>query len=123
VTGVDVGLSQTGLVPVGTQSLQFYALPAFDSFGAFTVTMGGQDLSLTVISNAMNYTIYGADISSFAGQAEQLSFNVLGHTPQGSSEYLYLDSIQFSTQSIPEPSEFALVGLGTLFLNFRRWRK
>jgi len=120
VTGVDASLSQTGLVPAGTRSLQFYALSAFDSFGTFTVTMDGQDLSLTAISNALNYTIYGTDISAWAGQTAQLSFNVLGHSPQGSSEYLYLDSIQFSIQPVPEPSTFALGALGALLLGLRR---
>lgn len=118
----DTSLSQTGLVPAGTQSLLFRAYPGFDSSGVFTVTLGGQDLSLTVISNALNYTLYGADISAWAGQTAQLSFNVLGENPHQNDEYLYLDSIQFSTQSIPEPSVFALAALGALFLGLRRQR-
>ena len=48
-TGVDTSLSQTGLVPVGTHSLQFKALEVFDALGAFTVTLGGQTLPLSVL--------------------------------------------------------------------------
>jgi len=116
----DTTLSQTSLVPIGIQSLQFEAYQVFDSLGAFTVTLDGQNLSLIVISNTLNYTLYSANISAWAGQTAQLSFNVLGENPHVDDEYLYLDSIQFSTQSVPEPGELDLVALGTLFLGFRR---
>jgi hypothetical protein len=119
----DTTLSQTGQVPVGTQSLLFEAYEFFDSTGAFGVTLGGQNLSLTVISNALNYTLYGADVSAWAGQTAQLAFTVFGENPHQNDEYLYLDAIQFSTQSIPEPGEFALAALGILLLGNRRWRQ
>jgi len=87
----DTSLSQTGLVPANAQSLQFEAVQAVDGVSAmipFVVTLGGQNLSLTVISNALNYTLYGAIISSWAGQTAQLSFTVFAENPHVDNQYL-----------------------------------
>lgn len=117
----DTTLSQTGLVPIGTQSLLFEAYEAFDqSYPFLVVTLGGQTLSLVTISNALNYTLYGANVSAWAGQTAQLSFTLLAENPHVNNEYVSLDAIQFSTQSVPEPSTFALAALGALFLGFSR---
>jgi hypothetical protein len=78
---------------------------------------------LVPLANGANYTLYGANISSWAGQTAQLSFTVFAQSPYQNNEYLYLDAIQFSTQSIPEPSAFALAALGALFLGFRRRKR
>jgi hypothetical protein len=120
---VDVSLSQTGLVPMGTESLLFSAHTVFDSSGAFNVSLGGQNLSLNVISNALNYTVYGANISAWAGDTAQLSFTVLGENPHVNDEYFFLDNIQFSASPIPEPCVFCLSALSGLFLASRRWKK
>lgn len=118
----DTTLSQTSLVPIGIQSLQFKAYKAFDSQGSFAVTLGGQTLYLTTLGTGADYTLYGANVSQWAGQTAQLAFTVFAENPHVDDEYLYLDAIQFSTQSIPEPSEFALVAFGALLLGFHRWR-
>jgi hypothetical protein len=52
-----------------------------------------------------------------------LAFTVFAENPHLDNQYLYLDAIQFSTQSIPEPSAFALAALGALFLGFCRRRR
>jgi hypothetical protein len=78
-------------VPANAQSLQFEAVQAVDGVSAmipFVVTLGGQNLSLTVISNALNYTLYGAIISSWAGQTAQLSFTVFAENPHVDNQYL-----------------------------------
>jgi hypothetical protein len=116
----DTTLSQTSLVPIGTQSLQFEAYEAFDSQGSFAVTLGGQTLYLTTLGTGADYTLYGANVSQWAGQTAQLAFTVFAENPHVDDEYLYLDAIQFSTQSIPEPSAFALVALGALLLGLCR---
>jgi hypothetical protein len=116
----DVTLSQTGLVPAGTESLQFKASEWFDSSGAFAVTLGGQTLSLTVLGTGPNYTLYGADVSQWANQTAQLTFTVFGENPHVNDESLFLDEIQFSSQIVPEPSVFGLLALGGLFLRLRR---
>src|SRR6266581_3803528 len=65
--GVDVALSQTSLVPVGTKSLQFKAYKGFDPSGIFAVTLGGQTLPLAALGTGVNYTLYGADATQWAG--------------------------------------------------------
>jgi hypothetical protein len=64
-----------------------------------------------------NYTLYGGDVSAFAGQVSQLSFASLAG---GAPNELLVDNIQFSSQLIPEPSVFGLLALVGLFLGLRR---
>lgn len=96
----DTTLSQTGLIPLGTQSLQFKANALFDSSGRFAVTLAGQILTLTNFGSGANYTLYAADVSRWAGQTAQLSFTVFGEKPHVNDESLFLDDIQFSPQSV-----------------------
>jgi len=66
-------ISQTGLVPDGTKSL----LMDVYAFYNFQVTLGGQTISMIPMQTFSNlgfdYTLYGANISSFAGSVETLS--------------------------------------------------
>lgn len=122
----DTSLSQTGLVPLGVHSLQFEALQAVDGASAvipFGVTLGGQTLSLVPLGSGANYTLYGADVSSWAGQTAQLSFTVFAERPHLNNQYLYLDAIQFSDQAVPEPSVIGLSALGALLLGWRALRR
>jgi len=50
-----------------------------------------------------------------------LAFTVFAENPHVDDQYLYLDAIQFSPQSVPEPSAFALATLGAFFFSFRRF--
>ena len=112
-------ISQTGLVPAGTATLLMDA----SFFGAnFVVKIGGETISMIPLQNFSNYTIYGADISSFAGTTTTLSFTeppATGVQPGG----LLLDNIQFSSTPVPEPSDLALLVLGGLFLGYMYRRK
>jgi hypothetical protein len=96
----DATLSQTGLVPLGTESIQFKARAGFDASGRFAVILGGQTLPVTVLGSGTNYTLYGANVSQWAGQVAQLSFTVFAEIPHVNDETLLLDNIQFSTQSV-----------------------
>jgi hypothetical protein len=104
---VSAGLSQTAVVPAGTQSLQF---DGYVSGAPFVVTLGGQTINMTALETFPNtgsyppYTLYGGNIpSAFAGQTETLSFTEPPATGVQPSMF-ELDNISFSTQSIPEPS-------------------
>jgi len=114
-------ISQTGLVPAGTESLLFYAL----NFGSpFVVTLGGQVLNVVPVQTFSNYTEYGANIASFADETEALSFIQPPATGVVQPGYLELDDIQFSPTSIvPEPSIFGLTAIGAIALGRYRWRK
>jgi hypothetical protein len=112
-------ITQTGLVPASAMSLFFEAQP---SVGTLQVSLGGQNLSFIALSVGVNYTLYAADISAFAGQTQQLTFSALQD-----SQHLYnnwnIDNIQFSSTAVPEPGTLALVGLGSALLAARQWRK
>lgn len=106
-------LSQTGIVPIGTQSLLFEGR----AFGtpSFTVALGGQTLSLVTLLARPNSTLYGADVHNLAGQLAELTFTVYPESPHINDNYLYLDSIQFSTQPVPEPGPVVMmIGLSAL---------
>jgi hypothetical protein len=111
--GTSTSIGQTGTIPNTAESLTFFAILG----GNFQVTFNGQNISYSAVGSAANYTIYGADISSYAGQTGQLLFTAPSQTST------LLDNIQFSSSAVPEPSEFVLSGLGALFLGFRRWTK
>ena len=115
-------LSQTAVVPSSAQSLQFKADLAGSPLSALEVTLGGQQLSLAALGSGANYTLYGAAIPAWAGQTAELDFTVLAGNPHISNNYLFLDDIQFSNQSIPEPGVFGLSALGALLLGWRMLR-
>ncbi|HXC36764.1 MAG TPA: PEP-CTERM sorting domain-containing protein [Candidatus Acidoferrales bacterium] len=106
-------LGQTGTIPRTAQSIIFWE----STGGSLDVSFNGQALSLVDVSNAVNYTVYAADISSIAGETGQLLFTA----PVNSGAVL--DNIQFSTSSVPEPSTVALCTLGGLSLAWRRRQK
>jgi hypothetical protein len=96
-------IGQTGRVPLDAESVTFYAR------GAYALTFAGQSIPVFTLGTTSTYTIFGGDISGFAGQAGELLF-------QGGG---LLDAVQFSTQSIPEPGVFIMFALGGLLLGWR----
>jgi hypothetical protein len=123
----DVSLSQTGIVPTGTKTLAFYALPA-GGFAAspFAVSLGGSNLTLVPFPVAgENYTLYEADVSAFAGLDEELKFTLFSQNPHVDNRYLSIDDIMFSPDAIPEPSSLNLLVIGIVGLGIWRvtWRK
>ena len=113
-------ISQTGLVPVSAKSILFVAQGG-GAPGAviLLVSLGGQNIPFYALSTVAPYTsVYGGNIPpTFAGQIEQLTFSAL----EGEN-FWNIDDVQFSSSSVPEPSEFALAALGALLLGFRRRR-
>jgi len=105
---VNSAITQTGMIPSGTQSMLLYL-----ASGALSFSFAGQPIPLTNLGTgggaSINYSIYGADVSAFAGQTGLLELRGVG----------YLDFIQFSNQPIPEPSEFGLFALGALLFGWR----
>jgi hypothetical protein len=118
LTASAASIRQTGLVPISAESLLFEAQQT--GAGTLQVSLGGQNLSFFALSSGANYTLYGANISAFAGQTEQLTFSALEVSTYANN--WNIDNIQFSSSSVPEPSEFALGALGALLLGFRLWR-
>ena len=113
---LDTGasISQTGLVPANAESLQF---DASSSALNLIISLGGQNLTYSTLSTGPNYTVYGANIpAALDGQMETLDLFLNG----GQS---LLDNIEFSTMSVPEPSEWALIGVGAILFGFCRRRR
>ncbi len=107
---VGGSITQTGLIPEIARSLRFKVDP--NPMVLFyptnvVVSLGGKRLSLVLLGAQQGYFGEGADISSFAGQTETLSFS-------GGS--FALDDIAFSPQIVPEPGgvPLLLMGLGVL---------
>ena len=110
VTAASASISQTGVVPGSTQSLLFKAQQY--GLGTLQVSLGGQNLSYVALSTGANYTLYGVNIPTYAGQSEQLTFSAL----EGANNAWNIDDIQFSVMGIPEPETWALLlcGAGAL---------
>lgn len=100
-----VAIGQVGTLPDDAQVVTFWGEDP-----SFTVTFAGQPIALTVLSSTASYTVYGGNISAYAGQTGELRF-------QGNGVF---DNIQFG---IPEPSVFSLFGLGALLLGWHWHRK
>lgn len=117
----DTALVQIGLVPVTAQTLMFRALlDGLDSLDSLAVTLGGQTLTVIPMAPGSPYfTLYGADIHSWAGQTAELGFTVFAQRPHRGNNTLFLDSITFSDQPVPEPTVLGLFAVGVLLLGWR----
>ena len=117
---VSAQISQTGMVPVGTESLLFDAQV---SGAPFTVTLGGQTIAMALLQPSSNDTLYGGNIpSELAGQIEALTFTeppAMGVQPS----MFELDNIQFSASSVPEPSALGLTLLCGMLFAWRHYNK
>ena len=120
--GTSVSLVQTAQVPPFANSLQFKTAPDNTNL---LVSVGGQILDLRRLERTVSYDLYGADLSTFAGQIAELRFTGVWSTSPGAfSLPVYLDAIQFSATAVPEPSTWALFGLASAFsLLFARLSK
>lgn len=105
-------INQTGLVPANAESIFFKAQPGTASF---VVSLDGQNIPLGDLATGPNYTLFGGDISAFAGQDSELAFTA-GNLGTGWN----LDSIEFSPEAVPEPSTWALLIAGSGLFFFRR---
>jgi hypothetical protein len=114
-------ISQTGVIPPGTLSL-LVKMWTRDAASPPIVSLGGQTLNMTPLQILPNYTLYGANISSFAGQTTALSFTA-PPPAVGSPSFLMVDDITFSVVGVPEPTTPALSAFGGLALAFWAFRR
>jgi len=96
-------IGQTGQIPLTAKSIIYWG-------GGLQVSFNGMPLSCQDIGDSQNYTIWGADISTYAGQTGQLLFKAPWQTEA------LLDNIQFSSSQIPEPSALSCFTMGVLLL-------
>jgi hypothetical protein len=117
-------ISQTGQVPSNAESLEFegeaFAGPDSLQGTDLSVVLGGQALSYSLISEGPSYSVYGANIPvSMDGQLETLVFGCQG---VGAGNVL-LDNIEFLPTVVPEPAEWAVLGVGMLAFGFWRGKR
>jgi hypothetical protein len=112
---VNAAVAQTGVVPEGTKSILLEARAT-----NFIVSFAGQPIDLIPLGIGPNYTLYGGDISAFAGDGGELRISTAFLPGIPSSGGGYFDAISFSTQVVPEPSILSLVIIGIVGLNV--WR-
>jgi hypothetical protein len=121
-SGETASISQTGQIPFGTESLFFEAQKGSGGGGNgnLTVMIGTQTVSTVPVAFEPNFTLYGANISAWAGDTEQLTFAASPTMGQNTWE---IDDISLSTTAVtPEPSALALTGIGgLLFALYRRF--
>src|SRR5262249_1384042 len=67
-TNATAAISQAGQIPATARSLRFYAN------GPLSVSFAGQGVPLFVLGTGTNYTIYGGDVTAFAGLTGDLRF-------------------------------------------------
>jgi hypothetical protein len=112
----SASISQTGLIPAGMQSVFFEAQAGA---GTLDVLVGTQDVPFFVIGSGPNYTLYGGNISAWAGYSEPLTFSALQYS--GGLNDWEIDDISFSQTAItPEPSPLILTGIGGLIFALHR---
>ncbi|MDQ6630380.1 MAG: PEP-CTERM sorting domain-containing protein [Verrucomicrobiota bacterium] len=122
-TAASASISQTALVPASTRSILFQAQPyGFNAGGSLLISFGGQNIPFFALSTGANYTLYGGEISAFAGQTEQLTIAALNQ-PGFYPNNWNIDNIQFSSSAVPEPSTIALAIIGFASLGWFCRRK
>ncbi len=106
---VNAYISQTGLIPGGTKSLQLLAT------GPFTVSVGGVNIPMVSLGD----NLYGGDVSAFAGNVTELK--IINTSPVGLVQNLTtVDDITFSPMAVPEPSGAGLATMVTMAMLVRR---
>jgi len=87
--------------------------------GNFAVLVGNQSIPFEALSSGPNYTLYGANISTWAGQSEQLTFSAL----EGQLNNFVIDDISFSPTGVPEANTLVLFVMGGAAFGVRQWQK
>jgi len=117
-------ISQTGLVPSGSQSLLMDVADVTGvAGGSFSVLLNGQDINMIALQVLPSYTLYGGNASAFAGQVADLSIIVPQLANPNDPSGWEFDAIRFSPTTVPEPTVLGLSALGSLFLALHRCRK
>jgi hypothetical protein len=111
-------ISQTGQIPLGSQSIQFLMMSPPVAGGAIQaspiVTINGTPINLSTISSSGGVMTVAGDVSAFAGITVNLTFlcqATAGSFPSDENVFT-LDNIQFSPQAVPEPSGVCLLLVG-----------
>src|SRR5262249_16802077 len=116
-TAPAASISQTAIVPVSMESILFWSQYNGQPDGTLSVSLSGQNIVLFKLATGPNRTtLYGGDVSAFAGQNAQLTFSAT----EGINNFWNIDDIQFSTSPIPEADTVNLLALSAFLFSLRR---
>lgn len=119
---VSAAIAQSSLVPASALSVQIRVREFINiGQGQFTVSLGEQNIPMLALSTAPDHTLFGGDISNFAGLTRELRIAAIA-TPAYFSSFV-IDSIVFSNQPVPEPNVLGLFACGCAVLGWRLFRK
>ena len=93
---VVASIGQTGQIPATANSLIFWAYFPYGN-NTFSISFNGQDLTWVAVSNTLNYTVYGADVSPFARPDRTTAFQRRQSHLRGIGQYLLFNSIRSRT--------------------------
>ena len=113
----SVSISQMAFIDASSQSLRFKAIPGNGTFG---VTIAGAPIQIVPLETTPAYTLYGGDVSPFAGQTMELKFTAFSSSGLNN---LYLDSIEFSPVVVPEPRLMTFAVVASVLLSVELWRR
>jgi len=109
----SVAIGQTAQLPADAASLRYWASP----LSILQLSLDGQVLPVFLLGTTPGYSIFGADVSAFAGQMREL--RLTGPSNGGG----LFDNIQFSNQPIPEPGMISILLVGLGGFGFRVWSR
>ena len=114
-------ISQTGLVPAGTHSIQFLMESPPVAGGVVqanpAITLNGTPTNIFPVSTSGGVVTMAGDISAFAGTTADLDIQCAGISgaPFNLMENIFeLDAITFSSNSVPEPNTAMIMSLACL---------
>ena len=116
-TMTPASIAQTGLIPESALSVQWSAALIGGDASQLAISIGAQNLPIVPMSTTGGYTVYGADVSAFAGTTTELRISSVPAL-QSPYNWFLIDSIAFSSQPIPEPGTLGLFALGALLLGW-----
>lgn len=97
--GMAPSIEQTGQIPSSAKTIEFDGY----YYDPLHITFNGNVLSFKTLQTYANYSVFGADISAYAGQTGELLI-----TDPIDTGFMAMDDISFSTSEIPEPSVLTL---------------
>ena len=113
IAGPPPSVSQTGLIPAGTQSINFLVGPGQSDAA---VSVNGIPIPLVWMADGR----LAGNVSAFADTEALLTISTsTGNGFRG--DWLYIDDIQFSSEPVPEPAICSTISVSALlFIGIRR---
>jgi len=108
---VPSSISQVGTIPEDARSLYFKG-----NLADFRISLDGVEVPYYYIMGPADNRIFGADVSQFAGREVELRLAAHKRPDDLGGGGAAIDSLTFSSSTVPEPTTWALVMVGGMAL-------